>query len=136
MMGRPKIPARLCAICVKSAATEATEIDGRIYQVCAGCGGGEVVPVSRGVDEHRDSLGRRSRAEDVRKAIVQVVAHADSITAKEVGDLLGVAEARGRHDRARQRLYRLIKQLAIEGHLRSEKRSGLRMYSLARKEAA
>lgn len=41
-MGRPVIPARLCAICADHAATETTEIDGRLYRVCIGCGGAPV----------------------------------------------------------------------------------------------
>jgi len=42
MMGRPFIPARLCAICANHEATADSEIDGRMYRVCASCDGGVV----------------------------------------------------------------------------------------------
>lgn len=43
MMGRPVIPARLCAVNPShGAAVVDSEIDGRIYRVCARCDGGTV----------------------------------------------------------------------------------------------
>lgn len=125
MMGRRHVPARVCAVCVNSEATETTEIDGRIYHVCAEHGDNasvieadENAPIDE--DEYRPTFiadgngGRIGVPSPIRDRIIATLRHNPGISCEAFADAVVGMKNRA----ARCSLHKIRRRMEREGEIR------------------
>lgn len=120
-MGVAVVPDRLCAVCASKPATRSMVVDYRVFMVCKGCKRPDVPDVD---EDERPARGASSRS-PLRDEVTGVLRCNPGMLHEDLADVLRERAGLAIGDesyRLRNNITNLVKRMAIEGHIRRERR--------------